>query len=137
MLQYIYDGVVYGFPIVDYDAQIPSYDCYNYKSALVGPANEFIAKLFETEIGEHKLVRVLEKPRCINAIGAVPKGPDKFCPIADCRRPISDSVNNFMMSEDNVTSVLVKGDFLAMVDTAGAYRSVSICPDHRKFMGLH
>lgn len=39
-------------------------------------------------------------------------------------------------SMDNVTSVLLKHDFLATFDIASTNRSVSICPEHRKFMGL-
>lgn len=39
-------------------------------------------------------------------------------------------------SVDNVTAAMGKGDFLATVDIANAYRSVSIRPDHRKYMGL-
>lgn len=77
-LQYIYDGIVYGFPIVDENVSVLPYDCRNYMSALQGPAGEFIDKLFTSEISEDKIILATVKPRCIHAIGAVPKGPEKF-----------------------------------------------------------
>lgn len=39
-------------------------------------------------------------------------------------------------SVDNVTSVLGQEDYLCTVDIASAYRSVTIRPEHWKYMGL-
>lgn len=144
-LRFLLDGILYGFPIVDENVDITLYDCKNYKSALEGPAFDFIDELFYKEIAENKIVHATEHPVCIHAIGAVPKGTDKFRPITDCRRPIGFSVNNFMKttwkefsyeSVDNVTAVLNQGDYLCTVDIASAYRSVAIRPEHWKYMGL-
>lgn len=82
-LRFIWDGIFYGFPIVDSGVNIPSYDCRNYKSALEGPAHEFISNLFNKEIEENKLIYADVTPTCIHAIGAVLKGNDKFRPITD------------------------------------------------------
>lgn len=39
-------------------------------------------------------------------------------------------------SLDRVVGSLCQGEFMATVDIAAAYRSVSIRPEHRKYLGL-
>lgn len=145
MNDYLMDGILHGFPIVDKDAEIAEYDCKNCSSSTSGAASEFISKLIQQEITENKLIVASRHPRCIHAIGAVPKANNKFRPITDCKRPIGVSVNNFMKttwqefsfkSVDDVTSVVQQCDYLATVDITNAYRSVAIRPEHRTYMGL-
>lgn len=88
-LRFLWQGIVYGFPIVDDNVTIPSYDCRNYNSAQSGLGYDFISKLFSKELEENKLIFADDVPDCIHAIGAVPKGKDKF-------RPITDSVPSIL-----------------------------------------
>lgn len=143
--EFIFKGIMFGFPIIDEGASIEEYDCHNYKSSVTGPAFEMISQLFTSEIKDNKIIVSSEKPKCIHAVGAVPKSDGKVRPITDCKRPIGISVNNFMTttweefsfeSIDNVTRSLCKGDFIATVDITSAYRSVTIRPEHWKYMGL-
>lgn len=71
--QFLIDGVLNGFPIVDKNCTISPYECVNYKSATEGPASEFISKLMVKELAECKLIQAEEYPHCIHSIGAVPK----------------------------------------------------------------
>lgn len=91
MNDYLMDGILHGFPIVDKDAEIAEYDCKNCSSSTSGAASEFISKLIQQEITENKLIVASRHPRCIHAIGAVPKANNKFRPITDCKRPIGVS----------------------------------------------
>lgn len=145
MKQFILEGVINGFPIVDDDCVIDAYDCANYKSATEGPAAEFISNLMIKELVECKLIQSEEHPRCIHSMGAVPKKAGKYRMITDCSRPKGLSINNYMTSTckdfsyeslDRVVAALGQGDFMATVDIASAYRSVSIKPNHRKFLGI-
>lgn len=70
--EFIFKGIMFGFPIIDGGARIEEYDCYNYKSALTSPAFEMITSLFISEIAENKLIYATTAPKCIHAVGAVP-----------------------------------------------------------------
>lgn len=50
--------------------------------------------LVRKELAEGFISKVSEKPTCIHALGAVPKGTDSIRPITDCSRPIGEAVNN-------------------------------------------
>ena len=85
------------------------------------------------------------KPHCVHALGAVPKSNGSYRPITDCRRPLFKSINNYMdttfetfsyASTDQVCDMMSPGCYLATVDIASAYRSVSINPDQWTFQGI-
>lgn len=142
---FIFNGIRYGFGIVDQGAEIESYECANYKSALSGEAKPFLDALIRSELAENKYVCVQDKPWCIHALGAVPKGSQEYRPITDCRRPIGGSINNFMESTalefrftslDEVCKKLKQGTFMATIDIKSAYRSVSVRPDHWGYQGI-
>ena len=141
---YLSKGVLNGFDIVD-NVDIAPYHQKNYSSATKGDAKKYIDNLFQTEISEYKLLRTDKKPTCIHSIGAVPKQGGKFRPVTDCSEPSQFSINSYMSSTfrefsyhsvDHVTELIQPGMFMASVDIADAYRTVSVSPDQWKYQGL-
>ena len=141
---YLFKGIFHGFDIVDH-VNIAPYHQNNYNSALKGEAKAYIDILFSNELLESKLLKTDVKPTCIHAIGAVPKQGGKYRPITDCSLPPSCSINSYMdctfqdfsyHTVDNVIQLIKPGMYMATVDIADAYRTVSISPDHWRFQGL-
>ena len=63
---YIIEGLTEGFSLVTpSDIIIPQYDAHNYGSAEQDSSKYLLDKLFEAEIQEGKINRVMEKPHCI------------------------------------------------------------------------
>ena len=141
---YVWQGICEGFKVVDETCDA-SYQCENYSSITTGSArDQMTAKLLE-ELAEGKVQEVAYTPRCIHALGAVPKPDGSIRPITDCSRPEGISINNWMEttaktftynSVDTVAKLVHQGDYLCVVDIKNAYRSVSIHPSHRDFQGL-
>ena len=109
------------------------------------PAFEYVDSLIHTEIECGKFVLADEKPTCVHALGAIPKSNGSFRPITDCKRPLYRSINNYMdtnfenfsyASTVQVCDLMTEGCFMATVDIASAYRSVSINPDQWKYQGI-
>lgn len=144
--RYLWFGVTNGFYIVDQNADIPSYECYNYKSALSGDAFNFVDDLIHKELAQGKYRIASETPHCVHSIGAVPKkGTNKWRPITDCRRPIGESINCFMASTfrdfcyttvDQVVDLVTPDCFMSSVDIQAAYRCVLVHPSHWKYQGI-
>ena len=136
-------GVSDGFAIVDED--VPPYECPNYASITNEPSKSKMDSIVARELMEGCISRVDEKPTCIHALGAVPKGIDKIRQITDCSRPPGVSVNNHcksLMEEFSLKNVgtavqmLTRNDFLTVVDIKAAYRAVLIRESHRKYQGF-
>ena len=111
----------------------------------MGPAFDYVNKLILKELEDGKFVLAAGKPVCVHALGAVPKSKGSFRPITDCKRPLYSSINNYMdttfetfsyASTDQVCDLMTWGCFMATVDIASAYRSVSINPDQWKYQGI-
>lgn len=84
-------------------------------------------------------------PHCVHSLGAVSKGCNEYRPITDCKRPLNVSINNFMTSTyqyfkfqtmDDVCGKLKQGMFVASIDIAAAYRSISVNSEHWKYQGV-
>ena len=143
--EYLFYGIRDGFIIVDPSADIPSYDSPNYITAKSGSSFDFVDNLIKSELLQGKYVRSNNVPKCIHALGAIPKPDGKFRPITDCRRPIGLSINNHMNltcetfsynSVDNVCTLLEKGCYMATVDISASYRSISVNPSQWTFQGI-
>ena len=52
--EFLHNGVMYGFDIVDVDAYLPNYQCSNYFSVCSGPAHDYVHGLNMQEIAEGK-----------------------------------------------------------------------------------
>ena len=102
-------------------------------------------KLIHKEMNDGKFVYPMDKPHCVHSLGAVPKNNGSYRPITDCRRPLLRSINNYMdttfetfsyASTDQVCDLMSEGCYMATVDIAAAYRSVSINPDQWTYQGI-
>ena len=142
---YLWYGVSEGFDIVDRDVVIEPYECLNYQSCTTGPAFQYVDYLIIRELNQNKFVLAHEQPHCVHSLGAIPKADGSFRPITDCKRPLLKSINNFMdstfetfsyASTDQVCDMMTEGCFMATVDIASAYRSVSINPDQWRFQSI-
>ena len=142
---YLYKGVRYGFDIVDGDVAIPTYHCTNYFSVCSGPAHDYVSDLILQEIAQGKYIRADFTPHCVHALGAVDKSDGSYRPITDCKRPLGESINNFMYttceefsysSVDLVADSMTEGCYMATTDISSAYRSVTVNPDHWLFQGV-
>ena len=142
---YLHRGILEGFRIVDSDSHILQYECENYRSVLDDQAFEYVDNLISSEYDQEKFVYSSSKPHFVHALGAIPKGDGSFRPITDCRRPEGLSINNYMESTfhtfnyvtvDQVASNVTPGCYMATVDIASAYRSVSIRQDNWKYQGI-
>ena len=141
---FLLDGIMTGFKMVDSKADIGAYFVRNYSSTK-GEALEAIESILSNEIDNGKLTVVSEPPKCVHAMGAIPKSSGGFRQITDASRPLYESVNCFMdetftpfkyKSVDDVTAQLKPGYHMAVTDLQAAYRSVLIRTFDRKFQGL-
>ena len=142
---YLDYGIINGFHIVDEGADIQSYKCVNYDSVYSGSAFHYINDLILSELAQGKYIRADFTPHCVHALGAVPKHDGNFRPITDCRRPLGNSINNYMDSTfqhfsyctiDEVTMNVTPGCYMATVDIASAYRSVPVHPSDWTYQGI-
>ena len=134
-----------GFNIGDPRAVVEPYMRKNYKSVLYGDAHEFVNNLILSELDEGKYVEATYMPQCVHSIGRVPKKGGGYRPITDCKRPLGNSINNHMeetfqhfryKSVDDVCNLMFPGCYLASVDVASAYRSISVHPNDWKYQGV-
>lgn len=128
-VEFILDGVLHGFHVVDNDAQIPSYNQKNYGSCYIPAHYEKLSKLIEFEYTCGKLSKVEQSSHCTHAIGVVKKKDTrKIRPITDRKRPLDISVNNFtdkvwekfnFVTVDMVVQSIIGGKwFMSTVDLA-------------------
>lgn len=145
LVEYLWSGVYHGFRIVDTDADISGYLCSNYSSVLENESAEFINSLIMQELLHEKFVLADHKPLCVHALGAVRKKSGGYRPITDCKRPLFESINNYMedtfstfkyKSSDDVCNLMFPYSYMATVDIASAYRTVSIHPEDWEHQGL-
>ena len=142
---FIMDGIYNGFRVIDPGADIPIYDCNNYKSCFEGDNYRKMNCVMISELTNGKISRASSKPDQVHSLGAVPKPNGSVRHITDCSMPRKHSVNNFMKSTfstfsfstiDNVISSVKKDCYMATIDLQDAYRSVPISPSDRKHFGL-
>ena len=142
--QFIWQGLVNGFKIVDPDCPA-TYSCQNYESIISDKFKDEMTTLLQAELATGKVSRAAVSPTCIHALGAVKKSDGRLRPITDCSRPDGHSINNFMSSTfksfsynsvDTAVQVLNPADFMSVVDISSAYRSVNVHADHTKLSKL-
>ena len=99
--------------------------------------------LISEEVATSMLLPVSNKPKCIHAIGCIPKEDGGIRPITDCSRPDKLSINNHMdfdkfsfHSVDSAAQLITQNCYFAIVDLSKAYRSVPIHPSHWQLQGL-
>lgn len=141
----LFYGIIDGFPVVNEDVDVPSYECKNYLSILSPEAKVKMDKIIRDELSEGMIAIVEEKPKCVHALGAVIKPDGGIRPITDCSRPPDIAVNNFSeslienfhyKSVNDVVKDLRTSDYMSVIDIKSAYRAVAIQPSHRDFLGF-
>ena len=139
LLWYITDGC----PIVD--SPVEPYECSNYLSITSPENSPKMDVIVQRELKEGMISQVEIKPKCIHALGAVPKGNGGIRQITDCSRPEGYSVNahcdsllkDFCFKNvDSVVNALDVNDFMTVVDIKAAYRAVPILAAHRVYQGF-
>lgn len=95
MADFLFYGICHGFDIID-PGCMAQYFCGNYKSIEVQEFRLQMDKIVSDELGTGKISMVETPPGCVHSLGAVRKSNGKLGPITDCRRPLGDSINNFM-----------------------------------------
>ena len=142
---FLLDGVIYGFRVIDPDADLKDYKCHNYNSALVEPNRSKLQDLILEELENGKMSVCHYTPTCIHALGVIVKPSGAIRPITDCKRPIGASVNSYMQSTfstfsyvtvDDAINLMTPKCWMSCVDLQSAYRSVNIHPSNKKFCGL-
>ena len=89
------DGLQNGFKLIKEpdDSGIAGYHAVNYTSATCDEFKPELDELSAKELGLGRISCVLVKPKCIHAIGRVPKkDSEKSRPIIDCSRPQGNSL---------------------------------------------
>ena len=136
-------GVTDGFPIVD--QVVEPYECSNYNSILDPVSKAKMDFIVNNELREGMISVVESKPKCVHALGAVPKASGGIRPITDCSRPLGKSVNNYcdslleefcFKSVENVVEMLDPGEYMSVIDIKSAYRAVPIKLEHRTLQGF-
>ena len=142
---YLRDGIQHGFPIIDDDAEVTSYYCENYASAVSGLSFEYVDSLISDEVRDGKYVKASSIPHCVHSLGAIPKQDGSFRPITDCRRPEGISINNHMettfqpfhyITLDQVAANVTPHCHMATVNISAAYRSIPIRAEHWTYQGI-
>ncbi|XP_078000553.1 uncharacterized protein LOC144453148 [Glandiceps talaboti] len=141
--EFLLDGIVNGFHIIDHNANIQPALTANYRSATAHNRTK-VEKQIHNEIAEGHYVVTKDKPTIVSALGAIPKpnSPDIRL-IHDCSQPIGKSVNDYASLDsfqyqtiDDAVSLLSEGCYMAKVDLKSAYRSVKIHPSNFPATGL-
>lgn len=142
---YILQGVTFGFRIVDDQQVIHSYEQENYSSALLGESGDYVNSLILKELSQGLYARSKVRPKCVHALGAVPKPDGSFRPITDCRQPLGGSIYCHMHftalkfsynSVDWISEAMTVGCYMSSIDILQAYRTVSVHPDHWTLQGI-
>lgn len=145
LVDYLWSGIRDGFQIVDTDTPISGYFCHNYNPVLQNEGASFVNDLIIQELTDGKFVQADHKLLCVHALRAVHKESGGYRPITDCKRPLFKSINNFMedmfnpfkyKSSDDVCNLMSPFCFMAIVDIASAYHTISIHPHDWEHQGL-
>lgn len=140
--------IYFGFKVIDVNANIVNYSCKNNSSCVLDKNYAKLSGPLKSEVNEHKLSVVNNKPIYIHSLGVIgKKGTHKIRPITDCSQPELMSINCFMdqvqdkfhyETVENIVNHMIEGECFVMstVDLAYAYQSVMIRPSDREFFGL-
>ena len=144
MAQFIWEGVVNGFKIVDENCET-EYFCKNYKSILENDFYKEMCDLVTQETQAGLVTQVENKPKCVHSLGGVEKSNGKLRPITDCSMPVGLAINNFMQqtykpfsykSVSTAVEILDQGNFMSLIDLKSAYRTVNVFGPYCTFQGF-
>ena len=140
---YLLNGILHGFYIVDPNVTLPNVSQHNHKSAYTNKIET--TKIVQKEIDTGRYVPVDYKPSIVSPIGLVPKSSGGFRLIHDCSMPHDGrSVNDHTVqcdkqsyeSVDTAVDLITPKSYMAIVDIKSAYRAVAIHPSSYDASGL-
>ena len=143
--EFVLNGVINGFDIVDKDVHIVSGEVANHPSASPGHGNyEAVKQQVLSEISDGNYVVCDNNPLLIIPLGAIPKPAGGVRLIHDCSRPVGNALNDHATLDcsqqfetlDDATSLICQGYYMAKVDLKSAYRSVAISKESQQYTGL-
>ena len=141
---FLLEGIISGFNLVD-DNVIPiPADCTNYLSATDPEIKSKVEGQIKWEIKHGNYEITDKRPVIVSALGAIPKQDSSDIRlIHDCSRPIGTSVNDLAtkysvkyQTMDEAVKLSSPNCFYAKVDLKSAYRSVNIHPNNYCLTGL-
>ena len=141
---YLLNGIIYGFDLIDDNVDPLPAECHNYISATDVEVKDKVEKQIIMEIDHGRYTIVNKRPTIVSALGAIPKkDSDEIRIIHDCSRPIGTSLNDLAtkfsvkyQTIDEAAKLSTRNCFYAKVDLKSAYRSVRIHPSNLKLTGL-
>ena len=140
---FIMEGVRFGFRITNKDTGQASAWFNNHKSALHPDRIKEVERQIRYEIENGRYVVVKDRPRIVSGLAAIPKADGAIRLIHDASRPAGYALNDYAVNDpfkyqsvQQAASYIERGDYLAKVDLASAYRSVKIHPDDYQVAGL-
>ena len=115
----------------------------NHKSALHPDKRKEVERHIQIEIENGRYVVVEDRPRIVSGPAAIPKADGSIRLIHDASRPAGAALNDYVdnapftyQTVQQAAASIQRGDYLAKVDLASAYRSVKIHPDDHQLAGL-
>ena len=106
-----------------------------------GPTREAGGGQIEIENGRYVVVG--DRPRIVSGLAAIPKADGSIRLIHDASRPAGTTLDDYAdnapftyQTVQQAAASIQRGDYLAKVDLASAYRSVNIHPDDHQLAGL-
>lgn len=142
--EFILKGVEMGFRITNMDTAGAGAYHRNHKSALCEDHRAEVEAQIKTEIANGRYHKVNSRPTIVSALAAISKGKGRGVRlIHDASRPHGEALNDYSINSSfcyhtvqEAGSCIGRGDWLAKVDLASAYRSVRIHPDDYHLAGL-
>lgn len=141
--RFVLTGTCRGFKVLDGSPNL-RYCVKNYRSILQEIPAQKMSITVKKELLNGQVSRVFKTPRCIHALGAIPRPDGRIRPITDCSRP-DESINDHMVltaprfsysNIDDTRSLVSPNGFGAVTDISNAYRSVAINPLDRDYLGF-
>lgn len=115
-IHFILDGLLYGFNVIDTNAEISSYYGTNYHSCYKEDNPVKLSNLLEHELSLGKFSKVSEIPYCVQSLGIIKKkNSSKIRPITDCSMPKDVSVNSYMKEVCDKFSYTTIGDVVSSI----------------------
>lgn len=141
---FILNGVCRGFRIIDAGVADLCYARDNYNSILKGDMYNQMCQTITREVSEGLISPIQSPSICSHSLGAVVRPDGRIRPITDCSQPMlsindfmQDTAENFKFSHiEDARPMLSAHGFGAVIDISNAYRSVSIYPPHREYVGF-
>jgi len=140
--EFLLDGILHGFKIVNSSCPLKPASMNNYKSALSN--HHLVEKQIRIELAEKRYVVVEKPPLLISAIGAIEKSDGGVRIIHDCSQPKGLGLNDYVaeklsvkyQSVQEAAQLLAPQDYMVKIDLKAAYRSVALHPSQWQYTGL-